>query len=237
MKISTFLLGLVLFCAPQFIFAANPGYSITVKIKGLSNTKCFLGNYYGDKQYVKDTAKVDANGKCTFEGKEKLPGGIYLIITPDKKYFEALVSENQHFSMETDTLDFVDHMKIKGSEDNQLFYNYLNFIAGKSKEIEPLRKELEKVKNNKDSSATLRKKITFIDHEVKDYKLKFMKDHPGTFLAQIFKASSEPEIPEAPKLANGKTDSTFATSALQYSTIKLSSTLKISPTRFLTPSM
>ena len=211
MKIFTYLLsGFLLLTSPGFIVAASPAYSISVRIKGLSNTKCFLGNYYGDKQYVKDTAKVDASGKFVFEGKEKLPGGIYLIITPDKKYFEALVTDNQHFSMETDTLDFVDHMKIKGSEDNTLFYSYLNFIAAKSKEIEPLKKALEKAKNSKDSTAMLRKKMTVIDHDVKEYKIKFMKDHPGTFLAQIFKSSSEPEIPEAPKLANGKTDSTFA---------------------------
>jgi peroxiredoxin len=210
MKTIHLLTSLLFFGASHLLFAEGPGYSIKVKIKGLSNTKCFLGNYYGDKQYVKDTAKVDGNGRVIFEGKEKLPGGIYLIITPDKKYFEALVTENQNFSMETDTLDFVQHMKIKGSEDNILFYSYLNFISEKSKEIEPLRKEYEKVKNNKDSASVLRKKMSAIDHDVKEYKIKFMKDHPGAFLSQIFKASSEPEIPEAPKLPNGKIDSTFA---------------------------
>lgn len=210
MKVYRTILILIAFTAPLFVLGADPGYSIKVRIKGLSNTQCYLGNYYGDKQYVKDTSKVDANGNFSFNGKEKLPGGIYLIITPDKKYFETLITDGQNFSMETDTLDFINHMKIKGSDENTLFYNYLSFIAGKSKEIEPLRKELEKVKNSKDSSASVRKKMGAIDKEVKEYKITFMKEHPTSFLSTIFKASQEPEIPEAPKLENGKTDSTFA---------------------------
>ncbi len=213
MKVYRILLNVftfLVFCAPLYTFGADPGYSIKVRIKGLSNTKCYLGNYYGDKQYVKDTVKVDANGKFTFEGKERLPGGIYLIITPEKKYFEVLITDEQHFSMETDTLDFIHHMKIKDSEENTLFYNYLSFISTKSKDIEPLKKELDKIKNSKDSSAAIRAKMSVIDKDVKEYKTTFMKEHPAAFLSKIFKTSQEPEIPEAPKLENGKTDSTFA---------------------------
>ena len=73
----------------------------------------YLGNYYGDKQYLKDTTKVDKNGIATFSGKEKLPGGIYLIVTQAKKYFELIIDKEQFFSVETDTTDFIKYMKIK----------------------------------------------------------------------------------------------------------------------------
>jgi thiol-disulfide isomerase/thioredoxin len=48
-----------------------------------------------------------------------------------------------------------------------------------------------------------------IDEEVKDYKKKFIADHPNALLTKVFLASKDPDIPEAPILANGKVDSTF----------------------------
>ena len=101
---------------------AKDGYNIKVKIAGIKNAKCFLANYYGDKQYLKDSVISDAQGVLTFSGKDSLPGGIYLVVTPNKNYFEIIITKNdQNFSIETDTSDFVGKMKIKGSEENQRF--------------------------------------------------------------------------------------------------------------------
>ena len=114
---------------PFFSFTGNEqGYNIKIKIKGLKDTVCYFGNYYGDKQYVRDTAKVDANGNLVFSGKTKLPGGIYLVVLPSKKYFEVILDKEQNFSMETDTIDLVNKMKVKGSDDNILFYKYYGII-------------------------------------------------------------------------------------------------------------
>ena len=113
------------------IFAEKPAYSIKVKFANLKDTICFLGNYYGDKTMIRDTGRIDSKGLCTFEGEEKIPGGIYLIITPSKKYFEFLFDRDLNISFEADTTDFVGSLKIKGSPDNQLFYDYL-YLSQKS---------------------------------------------------------------------------------------------------------
>src|SRR3982751_4173228 len=97
---------LVLFLAlslPCFISRAS-GYDIKIRIVGLKDTICYLGNHYGEKQYVRDTMRVDHNGWVEFKGKEELPGGIYLVVMPNKTYFEILVTaEEQKFTIETDT--------------------------------------------------------------------------------------------------------------------------------------
>lgn len=205
-----FSLALVSTVTTLAFAGGDNGYNIKFKIKGVpKDSVCYLANYYGDKQYIQDTAKADASGQIIFSGKEKLKGGIYLLVLPKKKYFDFLVDDPQDFSLETDTADYVKYMKVKGSEDNKNFYEYLNYIAGKQKEVEPLHSALKKVKANKDSSKILSDKIGKIDKEVKAYKLNFAKQHPKTLLSQIFKGMSEPEIPEAPKLANGRPDSTF----------------------------
>jgi len=100
-------------------------------------------------------------------------------------------------------------MKIKGSTENKLFYDYLTFIIQKQKEIEPLREKYKNIKNNKDSSELVQKKISHIDTEVKEYKSKFIKDHPDLFVSKVFKSMEEPVVPDAPKLANGKSDTLF----------------------------
>ncbi|MGD0711975.1 MAG: thioredoxin-like domain-containing protein, partial [Bacteroidales bacterium] len=191
-------------------FADKPKYDIRVTIHGLKDTICYLGNYYGDKQYIKDTAKVDSKGYCEFKGDEKLPGGIYLVVTPAKRYFELIIDNEQSFSVETDTNDFIGKMKIKGSVDNQLFYDYLRYINKEQKNAEPLREQLKKVKSNKDSTKLLQDKLNVIDKDVQQYKMDFISKHPDVLLSKVFKASRDPDIPEAPVLPNGKKDSTFA---------------------------
>ena len=174
---TAFLFLLILIAGSSF--ADKPKYFIKVTIHGLKDTVCYLGNYYGDKQYIKDTAKVDSKGYCEFKGDEKLPGGIYLVVTPAKRYFEIIIDNEQSFSVETDTSDFVAKMKVKGSDDNQLFYNYLNYINKEQKDAEPLREQLKKVKNSKDSTKQLQDKLNVIDKDVQQYKIDFINKAPG----------------------------------------------------------
>lgn len=187
-------------------FSQKGGYNLSFKIEGLKNVECYLANYYGNKQYIKDTAQTNVNGEFVFTDTEALGGGIYLVVMPGQKYFEIVVDADQHFHMECDTLDYVKSMKVTGSDDNELFYGYLNFISLKQEEIQAHREALDKDSNNKKAKAAIDK----IDSEVKAYKNEFMQKHASSFVTSIFKSSQDPEIPDAPILENGKKDSTFA---------------------------
>jgi hypothetical protein len=61
------------------------GFEIKITVKGIKDTTCQFAYYFGDKQYIKDSARVDKNGVLTFKGEETLPGGIYLAVMPNKK--------------------------------------------------------------------------------------------------------------------------------------------------------
>jgi peroxiredoxin len=205
---------LTVFISIQLI-AGNPkdgGYTIKITAKGLKEGSTYiLANYYGDKQYIKDSAKVNAKGEVIFKGTEKYPQGVYLFVPSNKKYFDFIMDAGQNFSLETDTADYIKNMKVKGSIENKFFYDYQAFMASKEKQIEPLRELYKKTtKTNKDSTKLLLDKMSVIDKEVKEYKLNFIKDNPETFVAKLFKAMEEPEVPEAPLLKNGKKDTTFA---------------------------
>ena len=210
MNILKFKLLIIVF-ASTFIssFAGNDsGYNIKIKLNGIKDSLCYLANYFGDKQYIKDSARSDASGIYVFKGTEKLPGGIYLFVFPGRKFFEMVVDKEQDFTMETDTGNAIKNMKIKGSVDNKLFYDYLNFVTEKGKEVEALKPIMSS--KNKDSVKTAKAKIIVIDSLVVNYKLDYIKKHPETMLAKVFAAAEDPKIPEIPTLPNGRKDSTFA---------------------------
>ncbi len=188
----------------------TPGCTIKITSKGLKEgSTCLLACYYGDKNYIKDSAKANAKGEVVFTATEKYDQGIYLFVPPNKKYFDFVMDAEQNFTLETDTLDYIKYMKVKGSDENKFFYEYQNFMGGKQKQIEPLRDQYKKVKDNKDSAKIVADKISIIDKEVANYKTNFIKNHPTTFVSKIFRAMEEPTVPEAPILANGRKDSTF----------------------------
>jgi peroxiredoxin len=206
-KVLSFILFLSLLISPV---VAKDAYNIKVKIAGLSNTECYWGYHFGEKQYVADTVKVDANGNMVFRGEKALDGGIYLIIIPSKKYFEVIIASDTEFSLETDTTDFINKMVVKGSKENEAFYDYLKFINAKQKKLESYKARMDANKTNNDSTEALKAKMTQLDEEVKDYKLNVMKNKSDLFIAKIFKTSQDPELPETPTLPNGRKDSTFA---------------------------
>ena len=141
-------LGLLL--AFSIAVFANGGYSIKIKLNGYTEKQLFLGYHFGDKQYLRDTAEVNAQGFFVFEGAEPLPGGVYLVVMPpDNQYFQILISENeQNFTITANPKEPVKGTKIEGSPDNKLLYEYLNYLTDKRPLADTMRAQLERLKDN-----------------------------------------------------------------------------------------
>jgi thiol-disulfide isomerase/thioredoxin len=197
----TYLL-LILTVFGFFTTAYAQGYRIEATIKGMRDSSFVIGHYNRNaSQFVpKDTAKADASGKVVFEGKTALPGGLYVILFPgNTKMIELIYSGKEtNFSIEADTADVNTSIKITGSKENELFYDYRKELAKGSKEIETLGKQ---------STPEAQARIRTIQEGFGTYRKKLLSENTGSFTAQLLKMSADPEIPAAPKLANGKTDS------------------------------
>lgn len=183
-------------------------FRIAAQIKGIKDTTCILAHYYGQGQYyVDDTARVDHEGRMVFEGTKKLPGGLYLVVTPNKKYLE-LVLGDPHFSFTTDTTDFIASMKVTGSPENEAFYAYQQKLRSFNEEAQAI---LAKKKNGDAASTDLaNKELAALTKKANAYRSAFLAENASLFTATLLKAADEPQVPPAPKLANGKIDSTFA---------------------------
>jgi thiol-disulfide isomerase/thioredoxin len=208
--LSISLLLTVILSAVTSKSTAQDGYELRFKINGLKDSLVHIANYYGDKQYLKDSAYADANGNILFKGAESLPGGIYLFVFPNKTYFEFLIDKEQKFNLECQIGNVIETMKIKGSNDNILFYEYLKFIQDRSKDVEPLKAERKVKADNHQPTDSIDEKIKAIDKRVIDFKTNFINTHPDCILSAIFKGSQDPEVPELPIKPDGTRDSAFA---------------------------
>jgi len=187
-------------------WAGGNSHKISFTVKGWENKVCYMGFYYGESPYIslnkqgkKDSVAVDAKGNFKFEGDTVLPGGVYFAITKDNKQrLEFIIDKEQNFSIEADTSDIIGSAKIKGSEENTIFYDYQKYLIQQHKADDKFK--IEKNKVMADS----------IGREVKRYCDNIVKKHPEMLLAKLLLAAQEIVIPPTPKLANGRPDSNFA---------------------------
>jgi len=203
-------LGMITLLASQT--ATAQGYRIEATLKGLKDTTAILGHYkYNGQQFIaKDTARSDANGRMVFDGKEDLPGGLYLILMPGQQKLVQLVYSGKEtdFSLQTDTSNIVKSMVVRGSEENRIFYEYQQKLGSLSEEGNALDME-KKLKTDPVSVALVNKKLNNLQQKVTVYQKKFLDDHADTFTAKLLRVTKEPEIPSAPVLANGRKDSVW----------------------------
>ncbi len=182
-----------------FTFSAfsQTGYEIKVNIDGFENDSLLLGYQYADKQYIKDTV-VRVGDTFTFSGDEPLDCGIYLVIMPpENRYFQIVVDDkDQKFMLTTNVTNPVDDAKFKGSEENETFYKYLNFIGKQSTKAQELNKQMKANKElNKDVSSD-QVKLDAIDDEVNKFQLDLIGKHAGSMAARIVKASRDVDVPD-----------------------------------------
>ena len=192
---------------------SQTGYHISLTLKPYKEGKVYLGYYYGKIRALADSAMLDGNGAAAFAGKEKLPGGVYFIVSPRKAIlFELLIDTQQNFSIAADTAKLPGSVTFTGSADNTIFQSYTNFTNTKGSEIVASQKELAGV-HSKADSARLREKIKKTNAEIQTYRENIILKYPNSLLTTLFHTLKEPVVPVQPE---GKKDSLFAYHYFKY---------------------
>ena len=187
------------------------GYELKFQVKGIKDTVCYLANYYGDKTYLTDTARVDAKGKFVFEGDSVLPGGIYIIAgQSNNKYFECIVDKEQQFSIVTDLTDVSANAKISNSLDNELFFEYIVRNIDHYKKMEVLKQRKATFKDQPDSLTVVNEEIESAAKNLENFQQQLINENTESFVSVLLNAMKEPEVPEK------FTDSGRADSIYQY---------------------
>ncbi len=174
------------------------GYDITIKINNIKDTIVYLGYHFGDQKFVKDTSKVEPGDIIHFKGNEPLSDGIYFVYSASV-YFELIANEPK-FKLETDTTDFIRHMKVTGSRENEIFNSFQRFMADKQSESKILTDQMQTLNPQKDEARLneLRTEVLGIRDEIASFQAKLSEDNKGTFTSRLLLAMQKPKMPEIP---------------------------------------
>ena len=190
----TLILGLLL----SSIFAVGAdGHKITFELKNYEASELIIGFYYGEQTLVKDTLRTDkADGKFVLEGEEPLKHGVYLLLTqPESEFIQFIVNEDQEFTLITDKND-LGEVKFNGSEENELFYNYLDFIKDRRVEAKELQAQKERLDSLGKSTDDVTKKIQKVNEKVQSKQSEVVAQDPNSIVALLINANKQLEVPE-----------------------------------------
>ncbi len=191
---------LLLLCAglSMAAFAQNKakGYKIVAEIEGFSESEAYLANYFMDKQYIVDTAAV-IDGKAIFKGDEPLKQGTYLLVLPpDNDFAQLQIDADQEFNIKTKAGNLVPSMKVRGSAENELFYDYLHFLSIMRPAADSLRAIQADSTLPEATRMAAKVEGERIDAEVKERQAAIKAKHPKTITASILRSMEEPSMPE-----------------------------------------
>ncbi|MBX2970138.1 MAG: redoxin domain-containing protein [Cyclobacteriaceae bacterium] len=210
MRIQISTLLILLYTSIMSMAQQKPGYELNFKVNGLKDTTVYLGYYYAESTYVRDTARVNASGQFKFKKAQALPQGVYFLVLDKIRLFDLVVGNNQHFTLETSTDDYVKNMVVKNDDDNRLFFENLRFNMERGKEADPFIKILQdSTLKDENQKKAARESFGKVNDKVMAYQNELIQAHPKTMTARLLKSTKRIDIPEPPKRADGTIDSTF----------------------------
>lgn len=171
-------------------------YRIEVNLSDLKDTTLLLGYHFGEKKFIADTAQLDSKGKAVFTGDTLLPGGMYIVVLPQRSYFDILIGDDQNFSLSTSSTNSLEELTFIGSPENTAFASYQRFMGNKQGQMNQLRTELQQNEGNAEKEKEIAEKIKILDKEVNAYWDKIIKESPNTLFANIIKSLKPIEFPE-----------------------------------------
>ncbi len=174
---------------------AKDGHKIQITISGLADSSIIVGHYYGKDIFIDDTLLLNKNATAIFEGDKKLTQGLYVVYLPNREYFDFIVGSDQVFSIKNDTVGFVENMEITGSDENQYFLSFKEFMEQKSL---LLQQNVAEKKNTSDPAqiTEIDNKIEQLTSEVHQYRQELIEKNKETFLSLFIRSTLDVKIPE-----------------------------------------
>ena len=176
-------------------------YSITLEIEGLNNDTVYLANYYGEKMFYADTAVTDARGKVVFEGRSREKCGKFAAVIPGPKFFEFLAVE-EDIHIRTKAAQPAAFIEVVQSAENELFYNYLDFLQDMRQKAAPFEAVLADSTSTESEQEAARASLIAMGDDVEIEQRRIIHEDGDMLFARYLSMIVEPEIPEIPGIAN-----------------------------------
>jgi thiol-disulfide isomerase/thioredoxin len=191
------------------LITATSSFSQKIKfrINNYKDTTVFLVKYVGKNLYYADTAQLKG-GVVEFDG-AKQTGGILALYLNGQKPLD-FVYNAEEIQIDMTFPDMFGTMKVRKSEENKVFVDYVKFITDKRNIVTQWSDERAKLKPEDAGYSALSTKIDSTNKAVIAYQKNLVSTHPTKLIGKIVKMSLDVDVPEAPKDAQGKLiDSNF----------------------------
>jgi len=175
--------------------ASAQGYEIKVKIHNIPNDTVILGHHFNERLIPDDTVVLNSKCEGVFRGNKKLTGGMYFLFLPSHNYFDILVDDNQKFSIENDTSNFLKNMKLVNSIENEIFRDYQMMLNESQKEYRTLNEQYESIKGNEAKENEIKDKMKEISQRVENAYKKQIEQYPNQFFSKFLTATRDVEVP------------------------------------------
>ena len=169
---------------------AKDTYRITLTVRNSSDTVMYMGYYYAEKTYILDTARRDKKGRFVFQSNRTLHPGLYFFSASTKRWVDFVVyHEKPVFSFTTDDADWVGNMEVKGSRENEVFFNYKRGSNSIYDEYE------QRIMHS--DSVTRRQLEAEMQHRQRDLKNQYIREYPERMIALMMQATKDiyPSVP------------------------------------------
>jgi thiol-disulfide isomerase/thioredoxin len=177
----------------------NPTHNIKIKITPYTNCNVYLGEYYGNKQVIVDTAYLNEKSEGYFKNKYQLTDGLYFVISPiKKKLFDFLMADGQQFNIVTDTVN-KENVKFIGSPDNDLLQSYIKETSVIAKQNERLT-SANKTAKTKADSAFINNRQLLLDERLNKLKDSIIKAAPKSVTALLLILGKQVKLPKGNSL-------------------------------------
>ncbi len=178
-----------------FYFNAKAqSYIVTLHAPGYKSGIAYLTYHMGKNLNVEDSAAVSNKGVAIFQGKRRLPGGIYAMVLPGKsKLVDFFVDKEQVISVTIDSTDLLYKTVITGSKENIPFQQYQQYMAVKGKLWEEERTAYTQSKTKADSSLH-ENNYNKLNKELNQYRENLIKTQPNSMMATVLSAMKEPSL-------------------------------------------
>ena len=182
-----------------FLFQSSAQTDIRFDIKNYSSDTMIVGYYLAEKMLVYDSLyREDGSTEFIIERDSLLDPGMYMVVSvPEGMFYQFLVnSEDQEFKMSIDTTLGLG-VTFEGSEENGVFYEYLDFIDKARKETD----RIERVIAETDSVLVtvrqqLREDQMAINQAVGMKQNQVIENYPNSIVALLLNSNKPFDFPQ-----------------------------------------
>ncbi len=189
----------------NFLKAQADSCEIKIQVEGYKGGVAKLIGFFGERNYMEDSARVDSLGRFEFKRKSPYKSGYFYVIFPDNGNLHMILDQDQHFSLKSNKADIIGTMNVESSIDNQLLYESLKLQLRLDKETDSLNTIKNAKPQDKEVKEWYDKEIKRMQNEKKKQLESFQKKYPNSFFVKFKRAGQNPDLVDVKK-ANGDVD-------------------------------